>query len=386
MQEAASTTRWRDENQKVVPRNYDDLANLVALARRARRTTVEFDWVFTREDLERLRRAVYEWGRATVGRYKYFDSQVLAAINDALYEPTSVFTLRAPKRGGDIDCRVSCTAEGAGFRLRGHAPFDVIFGYGSAGIAPNPWAEHLGPSAQKTLANAVGLLEWDLRLLQGDRFRPVRNVIYGFPAAYGVETVGEPIGPALDVHLHFHGPFSAVHANGCRSLFSDELTKRTGVYLWTLNVKGQERLRYVGQTRVGFGARMAQHLASFLTGEYPIQDLSALARGELVGLVHGFWPQRLPSILQDYGRLVPHIIGVIRRLTVHLAPLDGDAHLHNRVEGAIGRYFQRHADAQVRDFFMPGLRIPAAIPGDRAVNLIMSTDVPIAGFPSELRE
>ncbi|HPW21812.1 MAG TPA: hypothetical protein PLE61_13480 [Vicinamibacterales bacterium] len=60
---------------------------------------------------------------------------------------------------------------------------------------------------------------------------------------------------------------------------------------------------------------------------------------------------------------------LIRLLRFHVAPLDGDAHLYDRVEGAIGRYYKVHPDPALHDFFTPGLKLPAAIPGDQPADL-----------------
>ena len=51
-----------------------------------------------------------------------------------------------------------------------------------------------------------------------------------------------------------------------------------------------------------------------------------------------------------------------------------------------GRYFKNHTDPQLRDFFTPGLRVPAAIPNDSPIRLFLSSDVPIAGLPIEIIE
>src|SRR4051812_46246969 len=56
-----NTTRWRDE--PLAPQTYDDVAALVALARKARIKPVEFDWNFSPDDLRRLQRVLYERGR-----------------------------------------------------------------------------------------------------------------------------------------------------------------------------------------------------------------------------------------------------------------------------------------------------------------------------------
>ena len=153
---------------------------------------MEFDWVFTRDDLEGLRRAVYEWGSPCVGRYKCFDARVLAAINDAIGDTNSIFVLNEPKNSVQTNCKASCDGVGDLYRLHGHVPFDIVFGYGRTGVDYKVTGSvHLGPTARETLATAVGMLGWDLRRLQEERFRPVRNVLYGFTIGTGI------LGPTL---------------------------------------------------------------------------------------------------------------------------------------------------------------------------------------------
>ncbi len=125
---APNTTHWRQ--QPLLPADYYDLASLVKLARKARGKTIDFDWALTRPDLLSLRRAAYEWGSPVQGRYKAFDARVLAAINTTLGEPDSIFSLNAPPNSDRLDFAVSCIPADVGFRLFGHAPFDVLFGYG----------------------------------------------------------------------------------------------------------------------------------------------------------------------------------------------------------------------------------------------------------------
>jgi len=384
---ATSTTHWR--SKPIVPENYEDIATLVRIARKARGRIVEFDWAFTREDLLRLRRAVYGWGSKVVGRYKCFDARVLTAINNALGDMDTVLVLNEPKNSAGTECKVLCVADGDCFRLQGHAPFDIVFGYGSAGIGQDPVANaRLGSTVQEMLANAVGMLGWDLHRLQEKRFQPVKNALYGLRVDYGIRAIAPAVGPATDVPVHFHGPFSAVDEGGNPCLFTDKMAKAVGVYLWTINVGDRKQPWYVGQTRRGFGARMGEHLADFLSGKYPTYDAAALSRGEhrrVAGTVYGTWPQTLPSFIQNYERLLPNIVGLIRLISFHVAPLVGDAHLYNRAEGAIGRYYMSHPDPELRDFFAPGLRVPASVPFDKPIRLVLSSDAPIAGLPPELR-
>lgn len=52
-----NTTRWLDT--PIVPVNYESLADLRRLARKARGANVGFDWVLNAVDLRRLREAVH---------------------------------------------------------------------------------------------------------------------------------------------------------------------------------------------------------------------------------------------------------------------------------------------------------------------------------------
>jgi len=304
-----------------------------------------------------------------------------------------VLVLKEPKGSEGTDCRVSCDSEGELFRLRGHAPFDIVFGYGRAGVRQDPMvAVRLGPAVQMQLARTVGTLGWDLQLLNKERFRDVRNALYGNRLSSGQPPDPKPRpGPVVDVRVDFRGPFSAVIEDGCRCLFTDEeIAKGVGVYLWTIRVEGEERPWYVGQTRRGFGQRMGEHLASFLSGEYSAPDSKSLSRGEnrrAVPHIDDDWPERLPAFLENYEILMPNVIQVIRSLHFYVASLKGhDAHTYNRVEGAIGRYYKAHPLEHLRDFFSPNLRVPAAIAYDYPIRLELSSETPLAGLPAEMLE
>jgi hypothetical protein len=382
------TTRWRDE--PIVPPDYDDLYGLLKIAGLARERMVEFDWGFSREDLQHLRRAVYEWGTLDKGRYKCFDARVLAAIDKALGQTGTLLSLVEPKSAQSTDCSVSCVEDGDRFRLRGHASFDIVFGYGMAGVGQSiPGSVHLGPMAQATLANAVGTLGWDLQRLQEARFQSVRNKLYGMAPNYRNPTEAAAGGPELPVPVHFHGPYSALDDGDCPCLFTDEIASGIGVYFWAINIRGLDRPWYVGQTRRSFSERIREHIVGMLSGEYAIYDATKLAQGEhglARGSVPGSWPDTLPGILRNYETLMPSIIALVRLIRFHVAPLSGDKHRYDQVEGAIGRYYKAHPSAELRDFFYQGLKVPAAIPHDNPIRLILSSDALLAGLPDQIPE
>ncbi len=383
-----TATRWR--NKPIVPASYDDIPALVKLARRLRREIVEFDWIFTRDELLGLRRAVFEWDTQVRGTYRRFDSRILVAINNALGEPESLFSLREPKGFGGIDCRTNCCADGDLYRLKGHATFDLVFAYASEGIQESGCGHaFLLPTVRDTLAASVQALGWDLRRFNEDGYRPVRNALYGMAPDRGREAVPPDSRPEMQWDVAFKGPFSAYDDMEYPCLFVDPIASKAGVYIWTVNVDGAELPWYVGQTRRGFGQRMAEHIAAFLSGQYPPQDAAKMAQGineRASGAADGEWPQNLPVFLRNSERLIPNVIAQIRLFRFHFAPISGDGHLHDRVEGAIGRYLKAHTVPAINNFFAPGLKVPSAIPGDQRLRLKLSTDVPIMGLPLEILE
>jgi hypothetical protein len=385
MPDPASTTRWR--NDPIIPTDYEDLESLVKLARQARTRIVEFDWAFGRDELVQFQRAMFELGSAVTGRYKCFKARILVAIRNALGDPLTAFVLNEPKSSIGIDCAAFCAAEGNGFRLQGHATFDLVFGCGAVGLGTSRGSEYLAETVKERLLGTVGTLGWDIRRLHDERFRGVCNALYGSPVGSGLAVGPEaPTQPPLEVHANFRGPFSAAGDNSSKCLFTDPIAHAKGVYLWTILVDGHEQPWYVGQTARRFGSRIAEHLRSTMSGEYQTYDIDKLLQGEYVLAAEGIdapWPQRLSAVLRNYRVINDHVERLIRVSRFHVAELDPK--VLNRVEGALGRYFRgRHSAPPIRLFFMPGLKVPARIPHDRPLRLTVSTDVPIAGFGGEI--
>jgi hypothetical protein len=383
-----STTRWRGE--PVLPQDYDDVWALVSTAREARYQEVDFDWAFTEEGLRALQRAVLEWGTRVNGRFRRFDARVLSAVQQALGEPVTAFYLSEPKTASGAGFLVLGSREGDLFRLSGHASFDVVFGYGRAAVGlPFPESVYLDESARSTLAEVVGMLGWDLARLNQDQYRPAINALFGLPPSYGDPKLDAASEPERSVALDFRGPFSAGEDPGAPSLFAQEISGSAGIYLWTLPFAGLHRVTYVGQTRRTFGQRISEHFAGILSGQYSVYDLDELRRGRwsvAKGSAQGCWPDTLPAFLDHYDLLAPSILRFIRQLRFHVSPLDGDRHLYDRVEGAIGRHLKTHQDDAVRSAIGPGLKVPAMVPGDFPVRITIASDVPLPGLPEVLKE
>ncbi len=385
MSAGKATTRWRDEPVK--PTSYEEVAELVALARKVRGRIVEFDWPLAEDELRRLRKAAYAWGSEISGRYRAFDARVLSAINEALGERHTSYVLSVPKNAAGTDCTATCARDGAGFRLQGHAPFDVLLGYGMMAVEDDPDEhEERGDSVWKTLESAIDMLDWDLRQFVRPELRAVQNALYGLPLDYGIDKPTAPSDtPAKEVSVQFKGPYAATDDGPHPCLFTADAAEACGVYIWTIEVSGEHRPWYVGQTQRGFALRTGEHLRSYFCGEYNVYDPEALARGENRVLWHpsterATWPATLPAFIQHASSLTPKVLDLCRLVRFHVASLDGDKRLFERVEGAIGRHFKKLRD----EFFDAGIRLPAQIPYEPAMRLKIASEVPIVGLPADL--
>ena len=387
MPATTSTSSWTSKS--FIPVDYDDLATLCKLARKARNGEVAFDWVFTKGELLRLREAVLEWGTHVVGRYAVFDARVLRSINIALGEENSAYVIKEPKAGQGIPYAVGCYREGESFRLQGRATFDLVFGYGhfDSRISPAVYAR-LGPDLPTKLAGFVALLGWDMAKMREPRYVPVVHALYGLRTDAVVQA--EPaLGEPLTLDLNFHGPFTAAGDGGLPSLFASDLASKFGVYLWTVPINGRDRVWYVGQTRRGFGERTAEHIRDMLSGKYSIPVLADLLNGEHKlewsgGPTSGLWPATLPDFLARSQELTPKIVAFVRQLHFYVAEIAGPPRLYDRAEGLIGRYIKDHTDIGVAQTVVRGIRLPVRISGEAALKVRITGATQVAGLPAEL--
>ena len=362
------------------------MEQLVRLARKARGRVVEFEWQLGEPELRRLREAVHSWGAPVQGRYKRFDAQMLEAINEALNEPNSPFVLKAPASTGGADSAVSVSHSGDGFKVSGHAAFDVVFGYGRAEFIDGAVAR-LGDLAER-LRESVDALGWDVRRVNARENGAVLNALFGLALDYGDEAL--PPGPVVGtIALEFRGPFSVQPQADAAAVFDQSIAQRSGVYLVTVPVRGIDHVHYVGQTRRTFAERLGEHMENYLCGSYSVFDAEALRRGRQSVIWHGSSSssellRRLPEYLASFDSVAQATKRLVEALRFHLAVLDGDEALHNKVEGGLGRHFQNHRDDSVRQVFVNDARLPAAVPGASRHELRIASAAPIAGMPERL--
>jgi len=145
--------------------------------------------------------------------------------------------------------------------------------------------------------------------------------------------------------ISFHGPF-----HWCRSINSGtgrtspdfgEFTKRTGVYLWTIEKGGDELIHYVGHTFQDFRKRHQQHCSEFVKGHYGIYDARYLREGVRKALFKGVWNVKgaekkkvREHFIENRGEILSWVGPYLDQLRIWVAAID-DREWSGRLETAI---------------------------------------------------
>ena len=105
---------------------------------------------------------------------------------------------------------------------------------------------------------------------------------------------------AQTIIVEFIGPLSWIEGNGIPSILKAEAGKKSGVYLWTVQIDEGELVYYVGQTGRSFSQRMIEHFKEHMSGGYHLYEPDQFSRGQKVLL----WPGRYgqaTAVLSDHG-------------------------------------------------------------------------------------
>ena len=140
--------------------------------------------------------------------------------------------------------------------------------------------------------------------------------------------------------IQWYGPYNFIQNE---NLFTNPLSQRNGVYLWTIPFENNYLVYYVGQTGASFAIRSFQHLQSYLNGLYRVYDPEKFAKGEKVLIWGGMWkpdrkePKFMSEFLINYPQLAPKILIFIRLFRIFVAPVDGNDRVRERIESAVAR-------------------------------------------------
>lgn len=138
--------------------------------------------------------------------------------------------------------------------------------------------------------------------------------------------------------IQWYGPYNFIQNE---NLFTNSLSQKNGVYLWTIPFDNNYLVYYVGQTGASFAARSLQHIQSYLNGLYRVYDPEKFAKREKVLIWGGMWkpdrkePKVMSEFLSNYLQLAPKILDFIKLFRIFVAPIEGDERVRERIESSV---------------------------------------------------
>ncbi len=186
------------------------------------------------------------------------------------------------------------------------------------------------------------------------------------------------------IDLSFSGPYSWLGAPDAASIFSADVGKLAGVYLWTVPLSEGHLIYYVGETGRSFRERLLEHYREHASCFYHLYAPSEFAKGEK-RLV---WPGRYDlddrktavECIEQYPRLAPCVAELTRLYRFMLAPLTVEYRLRQRVEAAIACHLY-HVDGLAGTFQDKGIRYRPRVEAEEPIACTIRSSVPLLGLP-----
>jgi len=189
--------------------------------------------------------------------------------------------------------------------------------------------------------------------------------------------------------LDFKGPFRW-HGSPEKVLFTQEIAKLSGIYLWTVEQPQGHLVYYVGETGTSFKNRFENHLKSYLSGEYGIPNVEDFLKGNSRNWV---WPARWrppknrwpAEFIRRISEIMPKLVEFLAVLKIFVAPLQVETYTRQRIESRLAWYLNgKSGDHDENSFIDADLRNWKDIPGGEKILVEINTPYPIQGIPRVL--
>ena len=161
------------------------------------------------------------------------------------------------------------------------------------------------------------------------------------------------------LRLTLFGPFRW-YGTSSDVVFKSELASKKGIYLFTIPYNQSFLTYYVGETGKTFLERLAEHLRSYLTGQYHIYEKDAFVKGEKKLIFEG-WLNIKPKeearneYFEHCKEYASEMLKFIDAMRLFVIPLKCDKRTIQRVEAAIA-FHLKHQSAPVGSFQDEGIR------------------------------
>jgi hypothetical protein len=188
------------------------------------------------------------------------------------------------------------------------------------------------------------------------------------------------------ITVHFVGPYELC-SEEADVLADCPYSRQGGIYFWAVQMPDdQYRISYIGITKRSFYHRTKEHIINQLGGIYGIYDAEAMRRGELKVLWGGLWGKdrldKLPEFIRQYETLAPHAKESLSVQKLFVAPLQYEARLMARIEGAMAAVIRESRDAS--SLLPEGIRYWRRGNAEAPVNVKFELPCVVQGLPTEM--
>ncbi len=188
-------------------------------------------------------------------------------------------------------------------------------------------------------------------------------------------------GPLL---VEFSGPFSWLGEDS-PSVFVAPEGQAGGLYVWSISVKGQDVIYYVGLTQK-FAVRFLEHFKEHASGGYTLNDPIKFAAGRKEQLWPGRFTKERKSVkefIDRYEELVPAITALTKLYRFHLAPLTLEKRSVERIEAGLANYLYA-SPGIVGAFQEEGIHYRSRKPDEPSFGVQFRSRTPLLGLPDKL--
>ena len=185
----------------------------------------------------------------------------------------------------------------------------------------------------------------------------------------------------------FVGPLSWIEGGEVSSILKAEAVKKSGIYLWTVQIGEGELVYYVGETGRSFSQRMIDHFKEHMSGGYHLYEPDEFSRGRKVLLWPGrYGPDREPSLsvfIQRFQNLAPAIVDLAKLYRFYVAPLECEKRLRERVEAGLAKHLYEQP-GMIGEFQEQGIIYRPRKDTEEPVQALIQCKVNLIGVPESL--
>jgi len=189
-----------------------------------------------------------------------------------------------------------------------------------------------------------------------------------------------------DIAIDFHGPFKIGGNNGS-ILFSNQVSRHSGIYLFTVQYNDGYLVYYVGETGKSFFERIKEHAIHYFGGNYRVYDPKAFKNAQKTLIWQGMWQRdtkdRMPIYIDKCHALVPIIRDFLKLLDIFVAPFEAETRLRRRIEGAFARHL-RQQPPPIGNFQDDDIRYIQRKRDETPIHVRISCSHKLHGMPSTL--